>query len=353
MAIPISEYIHINENVVNASGGFNPTSLIITAEDMIVTGDMKTAFDNGEVVTVSTVIARMLFDSTSQVAKMLNAYGAYKIKLFKADGSYKDAFDDVLNKDGGFGAFATDGAFDADIASANDTESAQHMYVAPTKDNSATNKYLLKIYAGEDNSDLEQIGAVLGWAANIDHLARNGASTLMYKDLGVDATVQTLVKKESLDELKISYCGLVQYHGATRKFFQMGKCADGTDAGVVMSAIYMNAAIENGWIDLAMGSNKIPANAGGAAMVIGLVTDVAENAVTNGAILCDKPLTSSQIQSVYQYTGNTGAVDAIQSVGYYVSASIKVIEGEYICEYTLVYAKGDHIAKVGGSHVLA
>lgn len=355
MAIPISEYISIKENVVNAAGGIELTSLIITASEMnVVDGlsDVRTAFEDGEVVEIDTVTARKLFSDTTAVGKMLLAYGAFKVKLFKQSGTYAESFNSVLEKDGGFGAFAIDDEFDASVATANETLGAQHMYVAATKDSSATNKYLLKIYAGENNSDFAQIGAVLGWAANINHTARNGATTLMYKDLGVPATVTTLAVKSSLDEKNINYCGLVQYHGTTRKFFQMGKCADGTDAGVVMSSIYMTASIENGWINLAMGTNKIPANAGGAAMVKGLIISVAETAITNGAILCEKPLTREQIQIILEYTDTPSAISAIQSVGYYVDARIAIVEGEYICEYTLVYAKGDHIAKVGGSHIL-
>jgi hypothetical protein len=352
MAIPISEYISIRENVVNAAGGIELTSLIITVSEMnVVDGlsDIKTAFDNGEVVEIDTVTAKKLFTATTAVGKMLNAYGAFKVKLFKKSGTNAESFNSVLEKDGGFGAFAIDDEFDASVATANETLGAQHMYVAATDDSDATNKYLLKVYTDEDYS---QIGAVLGWAANINHTARNGATTLMYKDLGVPATVTTLALKSSLDAKNINYCGLVQYHGATRKFFQMGKCADGTDAGVVMSSIYMTASIENGWINLAMGANKIPANVGGAAMVSGIVISVAETAITNGAILCDKPLTNEQIALVVEYTNNSGAIDAIQSVGYYVDARIEVVDGDYVCEYSLVYAKGDHIAKVGGSHVL-
>lgn len=355
MAIPISEYISIQEDVVNAAGGIELTSLIITESEMnVVDGlsDVKTAFDDGEVIEIDTVTARKLFSDTTAVGKMLLAYGAFKVKLFKRSGTYAESFNSVLEKDGGFGAFAIDNEFDASVATANETLGAQHMYVAPTKDSSATNKYLLKIYAGENNSDFAQIGAVLGWAANINHTANNGATTLMYKDLGVPATVTTLTLKSSLDEKNISYCGLVQFHGATRKFFQMGKCADGTDAGVVMSSIYMTASIENGWINLAMGANKIPANSAGEAMVSGIVISVAETAITNGAILCDKPLTNEQIALVVEYTNNSGAVDAIQSVGYYVDARIEVVDGNYVCQYALVYAKGDHIAKVGSSHVL-
>lgn len=350
MAIPISEYIHIQENVVNATGGIELTSLIITASNMLdgADADIKASFDNGNVITMDTVTARTLFDSSSDVSKMLSAYGSFKVKLIKKTTTYKAAFESALELDGGFGAFAIDDEIDTEIADANSSLGAQHMYVAATDDSEATNKYLLKVYT---NGDFKQIGAVLGWAANINHTASNGATTLMYKDLGVDATVSDLATKTDLDDIRINYCGLVQYHGTTRKFFQMGKCADGTDAGVVMSSIYMTASIENGWIDIAMGANKIPANASGAAIVRGIVISVAETAVVNGAILCEKPLTQSQIQTVLEYTDNESAVDSIQSVGYYVDARIEVV-GDYVCQYTLVYAKGDHIAKVGGSHVL-
>lgn len=369
MAIPISKYIQIKENVIQATGTINLTGLLISSDEMVNGASMKTAYDNGEVIELATSNVADMFADTTTTYKMLNAYRASTIKLIKvkADDTNLNAYKSALNQDGGFGAFACTDLGDelGDIAVYNEGLGAQHLFVAGTTNSEATNRYLLKVY----NQDLEgaaapeQVGAVLGWAASINHTARNGASTLMYKDLGVKATIDNVgVAGEDgtfvvgtaswLDQRNINYCGLVQRHGDTRKFFQNGLCADGVSAGVVMSSIYMTAVIENGWIDLAMGANKISANAAGAAKVLSLVVDAAENAIINGAILADKPLTSTQIATILEYTGDDGAPDTVQTSGYYPDARIVVVGGEYICEYTLVYAKGDHIAKVSGSHVL-
>lgn len=356
MAIPISKYIQIKENVVQATGAINLVGLLITSDAMKDDASKKTDYDAGKVIELTKTEAVEMFADTTTTHKMLTAYGASTIKLIKATGTMKAAYSSALDQDGGFGAFACTnvGSELDDIARDNASLGAQHLFIAGTTDSKASNAYLLKVYnEGLDGEvDPAQVGAVLGWAASINHTAANGASTLMYKDLGVNATVDDIDAASDLDELNINYCGLVQRHGDTKKFFQKGLCADGMSAGVAMSSIYMTAVIENGWIDLAMGANKISANAAGAAKVLGLVVDAAENAVINGAILADKPLTSAQIATILEYTGDDGAPDTVQTSGYYPDARIVIVEGEYICEYTLVYAKGDHIAKVSGTHVL-
>ena len=373
MAIPIKEYIDIRENVTNAEGGVELIGLVISSADMVTGDSHKADYDAGKVVTLtkSEAVAAFTHPASSTAAveaakntlDIVTAYGAPSVKVIKKATTYQAAFQSALAQDGSFGAFACDAVTAEldDIAVYNAGLGAQHMFVAATSTSDATNKYLLKVNtlddqdtasSGDDIDDFKQIGAVLGWASNIDHVGANGASTLMYKDLGVAAIVRDLNTKQRLDAKNINYCGLVQTHGPTRKFFQMGRCADGTDAGVVMSSIYMTASIENAWIVLAMGENKIPANKDGAAKVLSLVLEVAEAAIVNGAILADKPLTAAQQRTVADYAGTEDAVTAVQSVGYYASASVGTVGNDYVCQYTLIYAKGDHIAKVSGSHVL-
>lgn len=373
MAIPTKEYIDIRENVTNAEGGVELIGLVISSADMVTGDSHKADYDAGKVVTLTkseavAAFTHLLTDTAAvEAAKntldIMVAYGAPSVKVVKKATTYQAAFQSALAQDGSFGAFACDAvtAELEDIAVYNSGLGAQHMFVGATSTSDATNKYLLKVNtlddqdtasSGDDIDDFKQIGAVLGWASNIDHIALNGASTLMYKDLGVAATVRDLNTKQTLDALNINYCGLVQTHGPTRKFFQMGRCADGTDAGVVMSSIYMTASIENAWIALAMGANKIPANSDGSSQVLGLVLQVAENAVTNGAILVDKPLTQAQQRQIVEFTRNEAAVVSVQTTGYFANAEIKLVGSDYVCAYTLVYAKGDHIAKVSGSHIL-
>lgn len=374
MAIPIKEYIGIQENAVVAEGGVELVGLVISSADMVTGDSHKADYDAGKVVTLSKdeAVAAFTHPSTETAAvaaakhtlDMVVAYGAYKVKVIKKSTTYLAAFQSACAQDGSFGAFAIDAASDEEdeIAVYNQSLGAQHLFVSADSTATLTNKYLLKVNvynnqgtesSGDDVADdFKQIGAVLGWASAIDHVGANGASTLMYKDLGVDATVYDLATKQTYDAANVNYCGLVQTHGPTRKFFQMGRCADEMDAGVVMSSIYMTASIENAWIALAMGANKIPANKDGAAKVLSLVLEVAEAAIVNGAILADKPLTAAQQRTVAEYAGTEDAVTAVQTVGYYADANISVVGNDYVCQYTLVYAKGDHIAKVGGSHVL-
>lgn len=374
MAIPIKEYIGIQENAVVAEGGVELVGLVISSADMVTGDSHKADYDAGKVVTLSKdeAVAAFTHPSTETAAvaaakhtlDMMVAYGAYKVKVIKKSTTYLAAFQSACAQDGSFGAFAIDAASDEedDIAAYNQGLGAQHLFVAADSTAALTNKYLLKVNVYNDQGtessgddvadDFKQIGAVLGWASAIDHVGVNGASTLMYKDLGVDATVYDLATKQTYDAADVNYCGLVQTHGPTRKFFQMGRCADGMDAGVAMSSIYMTASIENAWIALAMGATKIPANADGSSQVLGLVLGVAENAVTNGAILVDKPLTQAQQRQIVEFTKNEAAIVSVQTTGYYANAEIRVVGSDYVCVYTLVYAKGDHIAKVSGSHVL-
>lgn len=374
MAIPIKEYITIQENAVVAEGGVELVGLVISSADMVAGNSHKADYDAGKVVTLGKdeAVAAFTHPSTDTAAvaaakhtlDMMVAYGAYKVKVIKKATTYLAAFQSACAQDGSFGAFAIDAVSDDedDIAAYNQGLGAQHLFVAADSTATLTNQYLLKVNVYNDQGtessgddipdDFKQIGAVLGWASAIDHVGVDGASTLMYKDLGVDATVYDLSTKQIYDSGNVNYCGLVQTHGPTRKFFQMGRCADGMDAGVAMSSIYMTASIENAWIALAMRVRKIPANSAGASMVLGIVLDTAENAVTNGAILVDKPLTQAQQRQIVEFTKNESAVVSVQTTGYYANAEIKLEGSDYVCVYTLVYAKGDHIAKVSGSHVL-
>ena len=83
-----------------------------------------------------------------------------------------------------------------------------------------------------------------------------------------------------------------------------------------------------------------------------MITSVAERAISNGCILIGKYLTENQILEIRQIAG-AGAVDAVQSVGYYIDVRIIFKKKKYICKYILVYAKGDTIEKVVGQHYLA
>ena len=136
------------------------------------------------------------------------------------------------------------------------------------------------------------------------------------------------------------------------RFYQRGVNTDNVDLGAYIDASWIASQIESGWLKLVSGSNRIPTTARGVSAVSTMITSVAERAISNGCILIGKYLTENQILEIRQIAG-AGAVDAVQSVGYYIDVRIIFKKKKYICKYILVYAKGDTIEKVVGQHYLA
>ena len=114
----------------------------------------------------------------------------------------------------------------------------------------------------------------------------------------------------------------------------------------------MEGEIQAGWFNLNSGVQKVEASYSGAAKVKAMVVDAATKAVENGCILVEKPLDDAQIAQIRSITNDDSASDTVQSTGYYVATSIVKSGNRYVCQYTLVYAKGDHIGKVTGTNYL-
>ena len=82
-----------------------------------------------------------------------------------------------------------------------------------------------------------------------------------------------------------------------------------------------------------------------------------EQALFNGVISVEKPLTTVQKLYITEITGDDLAWHQVQNAGYWVDAVMQsyVTEDartEWKCVYTLVYSKDDAIRKVEGSHIL-
>ena len=159
--------------------------------------------------------------------------------------------------------------------------------------------------------------------------------------------------KKAYDNDHVNYVGLVQVNGTNLSFYQCGVQMSGVDSGVIRDKVWINGEIAAGWLSIASTANKIPANYLGAAMVRAMISDVANKGVNNGAILLDKPLTGAQIAAIRAYTNREDAADQVQNNGYYIDTNItQETDGRYVCQYILIYAKGDHIGKVSGTNYL-
>lgn len=404
MAIPIKRYIDIGTTLINASSGERDFSaLVFTPDEMFEPEydaehpENETALHkkyvqyttNGEVVTLTSAEVEALFVSVSDtttvtrpVASLASKYFGYSsingrspsyinvVKVGTTAGSAKAKFSSVMNVFNNFGTFTfigytpglgTSGSGDLlDVATANQEFGFHYTMVIPVtlQNYSGFSTKLMDVRGTHlvlDSATTEYTAWMpMAFVGSLNYTIRNSASTMMYKVFGgvTDSVVSDPTTADDLDKARVNYIGIVQSRGTVRKFYQTGVNMDGTDLGVYVDASWITSEIENGWIDLATGSNRIPANAQGATAVSTMITSVAERAITNGCILLDKPLTSNQKQSIRDMIGD-GGVTAIQSVGYFVSAQVVFEENKYICRYVLVYAKGDTIQKVVGQHYLA
>lgn len=192
-------------------------------------------------------------------------------------------------------------------------------------------------------------------ATNYDKV--NGTVNYMYQQFPTQAvTVDTNALSNTLDNLKINYNGQTQKAGSNITFYQDGYLADGTDIAVYANEIWLKDAMATEVLNLEIGLDKIPANIDGLGLIETTLQVVIEEALNNGVISIGKPLTNTQKAYITQLTGDSEAWQTVNLNGYVLSTEIvlKTVNGreKYIAEYTLVYAKGDSIRKVEGTHVL-
>ena len=373
MAIKQSQYIGITNKVLNDVIGTRDFSgLVFSKVSMKSDAPKKTEYEvNNNVVRLTKEEVDASFSDT--------AFKAFCAEYFAYNGGTKrpaficlahvgsaetaaTAFGRVTADFANFGSFAfygddfevgdAEGGGLLDVAKAN--EGNEYGWVCIVKTN-ATNQE-------SDSAALEglllthlthDVTAPLAWYASVDYDKVASAGTIDYKQFGGhSATVTTDAAKIAADTLKVNYIGLVQDYGNGLKFYQRGVNMDGTDLGVVRDMCWINSEIVREYFALQNNAQRIPANHVGCAMVRNIVVGVADRAITNGAILVDKPLTEAQISQIKFYANDDRAADEVASSGYYIKVELVKDGDKYRVLYTLIYAKGDHIQKVDGQHIL-
>lgn len=390
-AIPITEYIDVGTKVL--TGGVAEvdfSALVFTKESMKLSiaepyatslADQISDYEDGKVITLTKDAIEALFDAGS-LTTWCGKYFGYSndgrapsvVNLFKVGASVtaKNAYDAALADFTNFGSIAFVGKdFTPQslqtVATANEsTGYALSVSCVPTA-YSTTAGYFAdckNVFLAQDvdetiGEDTVNLGSWMfcAWCATSNYNRAQMADSIDFKVFsGATATVLDAVSKHARDAARVNYIGKTQTHGLQRQFMQPGLMMDGTDAGVWRDAQWIKAMVEIGWINLAT-SGKVPASYVGCAKVRSLVVDVATRAIDAGAILVDKPYDNDTRAKINQYAQDEGAADEIEATGYFVSTKIlKIVEGNntrYNIEYTLIYGKGDHIAKVVGSHIAA
>lgn len=390
-AIPITEYIDVGTKVL--TGGVAEvdfSALVFTKESMKSSisepyatslADQISDYEDGKVITLTKDAIEALFDA-GPLTTWCGKYFGYSndgrtpsvVNLFKvgSDVTAKSAYDAALADFTNFGSIAFVGKdFTPQslqtVATANEsTGYALSVSCVPTA-YSTTAGYFAdckNVFLAQDvdetiSEDTVNLGSWMfcAWCATSNYNRAQMADSIDFKVFsGTTATVLDAVSKHARDAARVNYIGKTQTHGLQRQFMQPGLMMDGTDAGVWRDAQWIKAMVEIGWINLAT-SGKVPASYVGCAKVRSLVVDIATRAIGAGAILVDKPYDNDTRAKINQYAQDEGAADEIEATGYFVSTKIlKIVEGNntrYNIEYTLIYGKGDHIAKVVGSHIAA
>lgn len=374
MGIPISKYIDIKSKIIAASSGSPDFSALVFATDaMLSTASSSTdtsikanatAYAAGTAIMLTNYTYDTYFASTTSIYKFAEKYFEYtgaptRLYVAKWSGTTADAstaYDKVIDSMSNFGTVTFLGATAALTGVASKINSTNYVLVdVGTSSNIST---LATAYIDNPNvflmlgADKTDAWMPCAWYAGVDYNSSDASSTIDYRSFsGVTAQVTTGSDKDKYDALYVNYIGRVQIYGEERQFMQTGVLMDGTDLGVFRDKAWIQALIEIGWFDL-VDNQKVPANSTGLALVRAMITSVATKGINNGSILISKTLTEVQTARIAQYTGDSNAAEEVQEAGYYIDAQIQVVDNKYIVQYVLVYAKGDHISKVGGTHYL-
>ena len=390
-AIPITEYIDVGTKVL--TGGVAEvdfSALVFTKESMKSSiaepyttslADQISDYEDGKVITLTKDAIGALFDA-GPLTTWCGKYFGYSndgrapsvVNLYKVGSGVaaKQAYDAALADFTNFGSIAFVGKdFTPQslqtVATANESTGYALSVSCVSTAYSTTAGYFAdckNVFLAQDadetiGEDTVNLGSWMfcAWCATSNYNRAQMADSIDFKEFGgATATVLDKVSKRARDAARVNYIGKTQTHGLQRQFMQPGLMMDGTDAGVWRDAQWIKAMVEIGWINLAT-NGKVPANYVGCAQVKNLVVDVATIAINAGAILVDKPYDDATRAKINQYAQNDGAADEIEQSGYFISTKVvPVVENNntrYNIEYTLIYGKGDHIAKVVGSHIAA
>lgn len=214
-----------------------------------------------------------------------------------------------------------------------------------------------------DSVDLRHLPMAIIAAVNYD--LANATTSTMYRQAGV--TINNVVADgltaNALDAARVNYYGRTAVYGSKISFYQRGfLCGSESaghllDAGVYANEQWLRSYINQQWFTMLLSTRGIPANRDGAGRGNLVLADTVTKALNNGVILPGKDLTTAQKVAVGDASGDELAWHDVQTKGYWYDTKIVEFTGpsgiaEYKMQYVLIYAKGDFVRKVEGSHNL-
>lgn len=196
--------------------------------------------------------------------------------------------------------------------------------------------------------------------AATDYTRPNANKNYMYQQFNLTPSVTSTSKSNVLDAARANYYGQTQSAGSKLEFFQrgllMGLATDPKDMNVYANEQWFKSNITARLLNLLLILDAVPANLDGEGLIdAGALTGAISLALLNGTILPNKTLTDAQKVYITQITGDNEAWRQVASLGYWKSVVIRENEqeaGEYEAVYMIIYAKGDAVRTVDGTHIL-
>lgn len=195
-------------------------------------------------------------------------------------------------------------------------------------------------------------------AAAINYDLPNASVDFMYQQAaGIEASVTSATDQEAYDAIRVNYYGTTQQAGNLISFYQDGKLQGSIPSmGVYVNEAWLKDALFTSILNLRLSLDSLPANETGLAYVKTAIQEVIGKAQNNGVISAGKTLDATQKAYVGQITGDKNAWQSIQSIGYWLDATVQKYTEQgtekYKVSYLLVYAKGDSINFVDGKDIL-
>lgn len=306
---------------------------------------------------------------------LLTVLGWNSLSTIVSDGADAQAVTDVLNAsteaNNNFGSFLFQPTLDlaevVEAATWNAAQNVLYQYAVPVIKASAEAYYeALAGFAGvsvtisETANEYPEMVPMIILAAT-DFTKRNSVQNYMFQVFNLTPSVTTTADSDALDPLRANYYGRTQTAGQNLDFYQRGVLMGGSTAPVDMN-VYANEqwfkdACGAAIMELLLSLARVSANAKGRVQLLAQIQSVIDQAVFNGTISLDKPLTNTQKAFITEITGDPDAWRQVQGIGYWIDCvmqSYTTTDGrtEFKAVYTLVYGKDDAIRKVDGTHVL-
>ncbi|WP_310625802.1 DUF3383 family protein [Limnohabitans sp.] len=218
----------------------------------------------------------------------------------------------------------------------------------------------LTLYSAALTTEYPEMVPMIQTAAT-DYNAINGTSNYMFQQFPLTPLVTTDTDANTYDALSVNYMGQTQTAGQYLSFYQRGKMLGPSTAPLDMhtyaNEMWFKDAMQSSFMTLMLSMPKVSVNKAGRSLLIAQAMSVIAQALNNGTISPNKPLTQTQQSYITTVTGDETAYRQVGGIGYWLDVQFQQFTTpsnttEWQAVYTCIYAKDDVVRAVSGTHIL-